>query len=55
MQNHFSDLTPFFDFKFKNTSNLILLSFKMSSERFLFKDFKKGPNFGKCDFSIFKI
>ena len=30
----------FFDLQFKNTSNLILLDFKMSSERFLFEDFK---------------
>ena len=39
-QNQFSVLIPFFKLQFKNTSNLILLGFKMSSERFLFKDFK---------------
>ena len=44
-QNHFSDRTLFFDLQFKNTSNLILLGFKMSSERFLFKDFKTGLTF----------
>ena len=36
---------PFFQIQFKNTSNLILLGFKMSSERFLFKDFKTGLTF----------
>ena len=45
VQNHFSDRTLFFDLQFKNTSNLILLGFKMSSERFLFKDFKKDLTF----------
>ena len=36
---------PFFKIQFKNTSNLILLGFKMSSERFLFKDLKTGLTF----------
>ena len=44
-QNHFSDRTLFFYLQFKNTSNLILLGFKMSSERFLFKNFKTGLTF----------
>ena len=45
-QNHFSDRTLFFDLQFKNTSNLILLSFKMSSESFLFhKFFNTGLTF----------
>ena len=44
-QNHFSDRTLFFYLQFKNTSNLILLGFKMSSERFLFEDFKTGLTF----------
>ena len=35
----------FFQIQFKNTSNLISLGFKMSSERFLFKDFKTGLTF----------
>ena len=39
-QNHFSVLIPFFKIQFKNTSNLSLLGFKMSSESFLFEDFK---------------
>ena len=41
----FWNLTPFFDFKFKNTSNLIFPSFKVPSERFLFKNFKTGLTF----------
>ena len=45
VQNHFSDLTLFFDIQFKNTYNLILLGFKLSSERFLFKDFKTDLTF----------
>ena len=44
-QNHFSNWTLFFYLQFKNTSNLILLGFKMSSKRFLFKDFKTGLTF----------
>ena len=35
----------FFDIQFKNTYNLILLGFKLSSERFLFKDFKTDLTF----------
>ena len=45
VQNHYSDLTFFFDFEFKNTSNLIFPGFKVPSERFLFKDFKTGLTF----------
>ena len=45
VQNHFSDLTLFFDIQFKNTYNLILLGFKLSSERFLFKNFKTDLTF----------
>ena len=41
-QNHFSVLIPFFKTQFKNTSNLILLGFKMSSESFFHKKFKTG-------------
>ena len=44
-QNHFSDRTLFFYLQFKNTSNLILLGFKMSSKRFLFKNFKTDLTF----------
>ena len=55
MQNHFSDLTPFFDFKFKNTSNLIFPAFKMPSKSFHSRISKQGLLFGICDFSIFKI
>ena len=55
MQNHFSDLTTFFDFKFKNTSNLIFPDFKIPSERFYSRILKQGLLFGICDFSIFKI
>ena len=36
---------PFFKIQFKNTSNLILLGFKMSSERFSFKNFETGLTF----------
>ena len=35
----------FFYLQFKNTSNMILLGFKMLSERFLFEDFKTGLTF----------
>ena len=45
VQNLFWNLTPFFDFKFKNTSNLIFPGFKAPYERFLFKNFKTGPTF----------
>ena len=44
-QNHFSVLIPFFKLQFKTTSNLSLLSFKMSSESFLFENFKTGLTF----------
>ena len=45
VQNHFSDLKFFFDFEFKNTSNLIFPGFKVPYKRFLFKDFKTGLTF----------
>ena len=44
-QNHFSDQTFFFDLQFENTSNLILLGFKMSSESFFHKFFKTDLTF----------
>ena len=44
-QNHFSVLIPFLKIKFKNTSNLILLGFKMSSESFFHKFFKTDLTF----------
>ena len=54
-QNHFSVLIPFFKLQFKNTSNLILLGFKMSSEIFFSRISKQILLFDICDFSIFKI
>ena len=36
----FWNLTPFFDIHFKNTSNLILLDFKMPSESFFSQEFQ---------------
>ena len=39
------EFDTFFDIQFKNTSNLILLGFKMSSERFLFMNFKTDLTF----------
>ena len=45
VQIFFWNLTPFFDFKFKNTSNLIFLGFKVPSQRFFPKDFKIGLTF----------
>ena len=42
VQNLFCNLTTFFDFKFKNTSDLIFPGFKLPSESFLFKNFKTG-------------
>ena len=44
-QNQFSVLIPFSKLQFENTSNLILLGFKMSSERFLIKNFKTDLSF----------
>merc|ERR1712051_669558 len=44
-QNHFSDSTLFFDLQFKNISNLILLGFKMSSERFYIRGFQNRAYF----------
>ena len=41
----FWKLTHFFDFEFKNTSNLIFLGFKVPFERFFHKDFKTGLTF----------
>ena len=52
-QNHFSDPTLFFDLQFKNTSNLILLGFKVSSESFFPKFLKTGFTF--CGFENCKI
>ena len=45
VQNLFWNLTHFFDIQFKNTSNLIFLGFKVSSERFFHKNFKTGLPF----------
>ena len=45
VQNLFWNLTPFSDFKFKNTSNLIFPGFKVPSESFSFKNFKTGLTF----------
>ena len=45
VQIFFWNLTHFFDFEFKNTSNLIFLDFKVPSERFFHKDFKTGLTF----------
>ena len=42
VQNLFCNWTTFFDFKFKNTSDLIFPGFKLPSESFLFKNFKTG-------------
>ena len=41
----FLEFEFFFDFEFKNTSNLIFPGFKFAYERFLFKDFKTGLTF----------
>ena len=45
VQYFFWNLIHFLDFQFKNTSNLIFLGFKVSSERFFHKDFKTGLTF----------
>ena len=45
VQNLFCSLTQFFDIQFKNTSNFILGSFKVPSERFFHKFFKTGLTF----------
>jgi hypothetical protein len=45
VQIFFWNLTHFFDFEFKNTSNLIFLGFKVPFERFFHKDFKTGLTF----------
>ena len=45
VQNYFCVLRNFFDIQFENTSNLILLSFKVPSERFFYKVFKTGLTF----------
>ena len=55
MQNHFSDLTIFFEIQFKNALNLIFPSFKMPSKGFHSRISKQGLLFDICDFSIFKI
>ena len=41
----FFQFDPFFEIQFKNTFNLILLDFKVSSESFVFKFFKTGLTF----------
>ena len=41
----FWNLTHFFDFELKNTSNLIFLGFKVPSESFFHKNFKTGLTF----------
>ena len=38
----FFQFDPFFEFQFKNTFNLILLDFKVSSDSFVFKSFKSS-------------
>ena len=43
--NPFLRLDTFFVFQFENTSNLIFLGFKVSSERFFHKFFKIGLTF----------
>ena len=50
----FWNLTPFFDFKFKNTSNLIFLGFKVPSESFFPKNFKIGLTFWHMWFKDFQ-
>ena len=55
MQNHFSDLIHFLKIQFKNTPNLILLGFKMSSESFFHKFFKQVSLFKICGFKNCKI
>ena len=45
VQIFFWNLTHFFDFQFKNTSNLIFPDFKVSSKSFFPKDFKIGLTF----------
>ena len=45
VQFFFWNLTLFFDFEFKNTSNLIFPVFKVPYKRFSFKDFKTGLTF----------
>ena len=45
VQFFFWNLTLFFDFEFKTTSNLIFLDFKVPFERFFHKDFKTGLTF----------
>ena len=45
VQKKICRLRIFFDIQFKNTFNLILLSFKVPSERFFHKNFKTGLTF----------
>ena len=45
VQIFFWNLTHFFYFEFKNTSNLIFPDFKVPSESFLFKNFETGLTF----------
>ena len=44
-QKLFCDFNLNFDLQFKNTSNLTMLSFKVSSESFCFEFFKTGLTF----------
>ena len=41
----FLEFDTFFDIQFKNTSNLIFLGFKVPSESFFLKNFKRGHAF----------
>ena len=50
VQNYFCVLRNFFDIQFKNTSNLILLSFKVPSERFFTRFSKPVLLFEICGF-----
>ena len=53
--NFFLHFETFFWYQFKNPSYLILLSFKMPSERFFHKDFKQMLLFEICGFKNCKI
>ena len=41
----FLEFDTFFDIQFKNTSNVIFPSFKVPSESFFHKNFKRGHTF----------
>ena len=55
VQKRFCRLTKLFDIQFKNTSNLILLSFKVQSERFFTNFSKQVLLFEICGFKNCKI